>query len=61
MIQSCIFYKTEQERVFDTHFQNEEFHEKNSCTRPREREREREISFGKNEEYKKAKSFIWMF
>ena len=24
-------------------------------------EREREILFGKNKEYKKAKSFIWMF
>ena len=28
------------------------------CT---EREREREISSCKNKEYKKAKSFIWMF
>ena len=27
----------------------------------REREREREISSCKNKEYKKAKSFIWMF
>ena len=27
----------------------------------REREREREISFAKNKEYRKAKSFIWMF
>ena len=27
----------------------------------REREREREISICKNKEYKKAKSFIWMF
>ena len=26
-----------------------------------EREREREISICKNKEYKKAKSFIWMF
>ena len=29
--------------------------------REREREREREISSCKNKEYKKAKSFIWMF
>ena len=29
--------------------------------RQREREREREISSCKNKEYKKAKSFIWMF
>ena len=29
--------------------------------RDRDIEREREISSCKNEEYKKAKSFIWMF
>ena len=33
----------------------------NEQKREREREREREISTCKNKEYKKAKSFIWMF